>query len=618
MLPVAAFVGGSIAVMLTYAVGRSARRERDAATLILAGVTVTAFFTAWQTFVQQQNSETLQEVYSWILGNIPSSGWSDVVLILPYLAVAMVVILALRRVVDVLNLGDDEAASLGVDVKRVRLALVVAATLGTAAAVAVTGLIGFVGIIVPHTIRLLTGVGYRALIPLSVVVGCRVPRARGCHRAYGARARRDPARRGDRVLRRAVLRARPAHDAGRSGVIDLRAVTVELGGKPVVDRVDAVVADGEWLALIGPNGAGKTTLLRAIARLVPFTGEIALAGRSVDDLPRAELARLVAVVPQEPSTPPWMTVAEYVLLGRTPHLGPLAKEGARDRAAAARSLARLDLLPFADRRLGTLSGGEKQRVVVARAIAQEARIVLLDEPTAALDIGHQQQALELLDGLREESGLTLVAAMHDLTLAAQYADRMLLLDAGRVVADGPPADVLTEALIATHYGASIDVVQWKTGSPSCRAESRRAIRSPSRRCAWSVPRSEAVCDRVARLVHEDVARAGEFEARPQAEAHVFDRAREPRPLRLELGHRGGDVVAHERDRVMARVGVLLAFPRIRGGVHAELARPGLEDEPTGRRLGVLEVRPAQHVAEELARRDRVVRVDQRVDGFDHR
>jgi iron complex transport system permease protein len=171
MLPIAAFLGGSVAVFLTYAVGRSARRERDAATLVLAGVTVTAFFTAWQTFVQQQNSETLQEVYSWILGNIPSTGWSDVFLVLPYVAVAAVVVLALRRVVDVLNLGDDEAASLGVDVRRVRLALVVAATLGTAAVVAVTGLIGFVGIIVPHTIRLLTGVGYRALLPLSVVVG---------------------------------------------------------------------------------------------------------------------------------------------------------------------------------------------------------------------------------------------------------------------------------------------------------------------------------------------------------------------------------------------------------------------------------------------------------------
>jgi iron complex transport system permease protein len=170
-LPVAAFVGGAIAVVLTYALGRSARRERDAATLLLAGVTVAAFFTAWQTFLQQQNSETLQQVYTWILGNIPSTGWSDVVLVLPYVLVATVVILALRRLVDVLNLGDDEAASLGVNVGRVRLALVVAATLGTAAAVAVSGLIGFVGIIVPHTIRLLTGVGYRALLPLSVIVG---------------------------------------------------------------------------------------------------------------------------------------------------------------------------------------------------------------------------------------------------------------------------------------------------------------------------------------------------------------------------------------------------------------------------------------------------------------
>jgi iron complex transport system ATP-binding protein len=153
-----------------------------------------------------------------------------------------------------------------------------------------------------------------------------------------------------------------------------------------------------------------------------------------------------------------MTVGEYVLLGRTPHLGPLAKEGAHDREAAASALERLELLDLAERRLGTLSGGEKQRAVVARALAQESPIVLLDEPTAALDIGHQQQALELLDALRAGSGLTLVAAMHDLTLAAQYADRMVLLDAGRVAADGAPGEVLTEEAIARHYGASIDVV----------------------------------------------------------------------------------------------------------------------------------------------------------------
>ena len=240
--------------------------------------------------------------------------------------------------------------------------------------------------------------------------------------------------------------------------IGLDGVTVVLGGRPVVDGIDLRVGSGEWLALIGPNGAGKTTVLRAIARLVPFTGSITLGDVPTGDMSRAELSRLLAVVPQEPSTPPWMTVAEYVLLGRLPHLGPLAKEGEHDREAAARALSRLDLLQYRERPLGTLSGGEKQRVVVARALAQEARIVLLDEPTAAFDIGHQQQALDLLDALRGESELTLVAAMHDLTLAAQYADRMVLLDRGRVVADGGPSDVLTEEAIARHYGASIDVV----------------------------------------------------------------------------------------------------------------------------------------------------------------
>jgi iron complex transport system permease protein len=171
VMPVVAFIGGAAAVVLTYSVGRSAGRERDAATLILAGVTVASFFTALQTFVQQQNADTLQQVYTWILGSIPSSGWSDVVLLLPYATVAATVMLMHRRVVDVLNLGDEEAASLGVDVRRTRLLLVAAATVGTAAAVAICGLIAFVGIIVPHAIRMLVGSGYRALLPLSLIAG---------------------------------------------------------------------------------------------------------------------------------------------------------------------------------------------------------------------------------------------------------------------------------------------------------------------------------------------------------------------------------------------------------------------------------------------------------------
>jgi iron complex transport system ATP-binding protein len=245
--------------------------------------------------------------------------------------------------------------------------------------------------------------------------------------------------------------------------ISLEEVTVRLGGREVVCGVTADVEEGEWVALIGPNGAGKTSLLRAVAGLLPCSGTVSLQGTRLEELGRRERAQRLALVPQEPRTPPWLTVAEYVLMGRTPYLRPLAREGEPDREAAARSLARLDLHELAERTLGTLSGGERQRVVVARALAQEASIVLLDEPTASLDIGHQQQALDLLDVLRETEGLTLVAAMHDLTLAAQYADRVLLLDAGQVVADGAPADVLTEDALARHYGARVRVVMLDEG-----------------------------------------------------------------------------------------------------------------------------------------------------------
>ncbi len=170
-LPPAAFLGASLAVALAYAIGRSAGRGSGGATLVLAGVTVASFFTAVQTYVQQQHSDTLQEVYSWILGRLPSSGWDDVEILLPYVAVSVAGILLHRRLLDVLSVGEEEAATLGVHVGQVRLVVVLCATVGTAAAVAVSGLIGFVGIIVPHAIRLVAGPSYRLLLPLSVLVG---------------------------------------------------------------------------------------------------------------------------------------------------------------------------------------------------------------------------------------------------------------------------------------------------------------------------------------------------------------------------------------------------------------------------------------------------------------
>lgn len=171
VLPLASFAGGVAAVVAAYLIGRSVGGGRTTATLILAGVTVAAFLTAAQTFVQQQNSETLNEVYAWLLGGLATSGWGDVLTVLPYVVVSATVLLLHRRTLDVLAVGDEEARSLGLDVTRVRLLLVAAATLGTAAAVAVSGLIGFVGIVVPHLVRLVVSSSYRVILPLSVVVG---------------------------------------------------------------------------------------------------------------------------------------------------------------------------------------------------------------------------------------------------------------------------------------------------------------------------------------------------------------------------------------------------------------------------------------------------------------
>ncbi len=238
----------------------------------------------------------------------------------------------------------------------------------------------------------------------------------------------------------------------------VREVKVDLDGNRIVDGLDLHVSEGEWLGVIGPNGAGKTTLLRAVAGLVPYSGSIRLFGDEIAGLGRRDVARRVALVPQAPVIPPDMTVLEYVVIGRTPHLGYTGAPEARDVDACRTALARLDVAQLADRRLGSLSGGERQRAVLARAMAQDARLILLDEPTTALDVGAQQQVLELVADLRQSKALTVLSAMHDLTVAGQYPDRLFLVDGGREAVSGTPAEVLTEETIARHYGASVRVL----------------------------------------------------------------------------------------------------------------------------------------------------------------
>jgi iron complex transport system ATP-binding protein len=261
----------------------------------------------------------------------------------------------------------------------------------------------------------------------------------------------------------ATGRAAEAAPSAEIATVRVEGLRVSLDKTPIVDGVDLDVQHGEWVTVIGPNGAGKSTALRAIGGLLPYTGTVELNGIPVDRLHRRDRAKTIATVAQSPVVPPAMHVFDYVLLGRTPYISPLGRESATDLATVEEVLEELDLTRFAGRRLDTLSGGERQRVFLARALAQGAGILLLDEPTSALDIGHQQEVLELVDRLRAERGLTVLATMHDLSTAGEYADRMVLLAGGRVVAAGPARDVLTEENLAKHYRVRVRVIDGERG-----------------------------------------------------------------------------------------------------------------------------------------------------------
>ena len=221
---------------------------------------------------------------------------------------------------------------------------------------------------------------------------------------------------------------------------------------PLFRDLSIAVATGEFAGVIGPNGAGKTTLLMLLSGVAsPQAGEVSLGGRPVRSIPPRERARWVAVVFQENRILFDFTVLEIALMGRAPHLRPFGLERPEDFAAARAALRQMDLADHEDATLRELSSGERQRALIARALAQEPRVLLMDEPTAFLDLKHRLQIYEILAGLNRERGLTVVTSSHDLNLAARYGSRLLVLDRGRLVAEGPPAAVLTPALIRQVY-----------------------------------------------------------------------------------------------------------------------------------------------------------------------
>jgi len=242
-------------------------------------------------------------------------------------------------------------------------------------------------------------------------------------------------------------------------VIELKQLSVGYPGLTVLRELDLRVEAGEVLAVVGPNGVGKSTLVRAASgALRPLAGSVEIDGLRLHELTPAQRARMVSVVPQASNLPPAFTALDVVILGRTPYLGWLGTEGELDHRLVAEAMARTETLGLAQRRVGELSGGEQQRLLIARALAQGAPAMLLDEPTAHLDLRHQDRVLKLVRRLTNDQGLSVLLALHDLNLVARFADRVALLSDGRVRKIGRPQEVLTPEELAAVYGIQIHVM----------------------------------------------------------------------------------------------------------------------------------------------------------------
>jgi iron complex transport system ATP-binding protein len=250
-------------------------------------------------------------------------------------------------------------------------------------------------------------------------------------------------------------------------ILEAQEVTVRYhrGASAALDGVSCQVAGSDLVAVVGPNGSGKTTLVRALLGLLPLErGSVLVNGRLVGEWPRRELAQIVGVVGQQEEAVYRLTVAETVMLGRYARLGPLAAPRPIDRDAVRAALERCDIAALADRSVDSLSGGEWKRVRIARALAQEPRALVLDEPTASLDVRHEMELLELVRELAD-SGLAALVITHHLNLAARFADRIILLNRGRVVVEGKPGEVLNETTLSRVFEWPVAVTTWADGSP---------------------------------------------------------------------------------------------------------------------------------------------------------
>ncbi len=475
--PLLSFAGAAAATFVVYLLGR---RADDPARLILAGVVISTLLASLMVLLTTLADDIrLRNITFWLLGDL-SSGSTELI---GFLALAVVigagVLMTNARDLNLMLLGERDAFSLGVETTRVRWIVFVTASLLTAAAVSTGGAIGYVGLVVPHLIRLVSGTDNRLVLPASALAGALLVLLADTTARTVIAPRELPTGAITALVGAPVLvyllvgrkRSRTIADRGLeiadapfnsqfsilNSQFRLRLQNINFSyDHEILAAINLEVRPSEIVALLGPNGAGKSTLLNiAAGKLQPKSGEILLQEKSLTELSRREIAQQVALVAQAHDLHFPLTALEYVVAGRFASTTGIGFDTPADIQLSLQALAATNTAQFAARPFNQLSSGEKQRVVLARALAQQPSLLLLDEPTANLDLAHQIALLTLVKRLTREQQLGALFVTHEINLAAEFADRIALLKDGKILACGTPNEVMTAEFLQQVFGASL-------------------------------------------------------------------------------------------------------------------------------------------------------------------
>ena len=454
-------VGAAIATAIVVAVSMRERRP-EVVTLLLAGVAVTAFaIAALALMASMSTNAAVRSITFWSSGSLALSTWSGVVAVAPFVVVGVVLAGTVASSLDVMSLGDRAAMATGVNVARVRYLSLTAVVLLVAAGVAVVGVIAFVGLLVPHAVRMMAGPRHAPATRPECAGRCAVHRRRGHAGAGGRQPAGDPhrchhrGRRGARVLPPHPTHARTAGRLGMSAVLELRAASRVSGDRVRLHPTSLLIESGTVTGVIGRNGSGKSTMLQLMSsELAPSHGTVLIDGDDATGLSLVERARRRAILGQETTIAFPFTAREVVAWGRTPWRG--TEQASDDDAVVADAIAAQGLADLADRPVTELSGGERKRVHLARVVAQRSPLLLLDEADSDLDLVGRR-VLDDLVAAHARSGRTAIVVSHDVNRLARVCDRFIVMRGGHVHAEGTAVEVLTAPTLSAAFDAPVMV-----------------------------------------------------------------------------------------------------------------------------------------------------------------